>query len=75
VQLRQDNLGESLTWLASTALQSKRLIIPGLEHAEFERLGQMHRILSGFPWLPSPTLTMRCLDLFRWPILEKVILK
>lgn len=64
VQLRQDNLAGSLYNLVGfqTNLkfpEQKRVLrmIPGLEHAEFERYGQMHRnTFIASPKLLRPTL-------------------
>jgi len=64
VQLRQDNLAGSLYNLVGfqTNLkfpEQKRVLrmIPGLEHAEFERFGQMHRnTFIASPKLLRPTL-------------------
>jgi len=64
VQLRQDNLAASLYNLVGfqTNLkfpEQKRVLrlIPGLEHAEFERYGQMHRnTFIASPKLLRPTL-------------------
>jgi methylenetetrahydrofolate--tRNA-(uracil-5-)-methyltransferase len=67
VQLRQDNLAASLYNLVGfqTNLkfpEQKRVLrlIPGLEHAEFERYGQMHRnTFIASPKLLLPTLQHR----------------
>jgi methylenetetrahydrofolate--tRNA-(uracil-5-)-methyltransferase len=67
VQLRQDNLAGSLYNLVGfqTNLEfseQKRVfrMIPGLEHAEFVRFGQMHRNTYIFsPGLLDPTLQFR----------------
>ncbi|MCE9647592.1 MAG: methylenetetrahydrofolate--tRNA-(uracil(54)-C(5))-methyltransferase (FADH(2)-oxidizing) TrmFO [Chloroflexi bacterium] len=64
VQLRQDNLAASLYNLVGfqTNLkfpEQKRILrmIPGLQHAEFERFGQMHRnTFIASPKLLRPTL-------------------
>jgi methylenetetrahydrofolate--tRNA-(uracil-5-)-methyltransferase len=64
VQLRQDNLAGSLYNLVGfqTNLkfpEQKRVLrmVPGLEHAEFERYGQMHRnTFIASPKLLRPTL-------------------
>jgi methylenetetrahydrofolate--tRNA-(uracil-5-)-methyltransferase len=64
VQLRQDDLAASLYNLVGfqtnlTFAEQKRVfgMIPGLEHAEFERFGQMHRnTFIASPRLLRPTL-------------------
>lgn len=66
LQLRQDNLANSLYNLVGfqtnlTFAEQKRVfhLIPGLEHAEFVRYGQMHRNTFIFsPTLLSPTLQL-----------------
>ncbi|GAB4476955.1 MAG: FADH(2)-oxidizing methylenetetrahydrofolate--tRNA-(uracil(54)-C(5))-methyltra nsferase TrmFO [Anaerolineales bacterium] len=73
VQLRQDNLAGTLYNLVGfqtnlTFPEQKRVfrLIPGLEHAEFSRFGQMHRNTYIFsPQAILPTLqTIRRPDLF-----------
>lgn len=67
VQLRQDNLAGTLYNLVGfqtnlTYPEQKRVLrmIPGLEHAEFERYGQMHRnTFIASPMLLQPTLQLR----------------
>lgn len=67
VQLRQDNLAGTLYNLVGfqtnlTYPEQKRVLrmIPGLERAEFERYGQMHRnTFIAAPRLLEPTLQMR----------------
>jgi methylenetetrahydrofolate--tRNA-(uracil-5-)-methyltransferase len=67
VQLRQDNLADTLynlvgfqTNLTFTEQQRVFRLIPGLENAEFERYGQMHRNTFIFsPALLDPTLQFR----------------
>jgi methylenetetrahydrofolate--tRNA-(uracil-5-)-methyltransferase len=67
VQLRQDNLAGSLYNLVGfqtnlTFPEQKRVLrlVPGLEHAEFVRYGQMHRnTFMASPLLLKPTLQMR----------------
>lgn len=70
VQLRQDNLAGSLYNMVGfqTNLkfpEQKRVLrmIPGLEHAEFERYGQMHRnTFIASPKLLCPTLQHKTRD-------------
>jgi len=73
VQLRQDNLAGTLYNMVGfqtnlTFPEQKRVfrLIPGLEHAEFSRFGQMHRNTYVFaPQAIKPTLqTIRRPDLF-----------
>ncbi len=73
IQLRQDNLAGSLYNLVGfqtnlTYPEQRRVfrMIPGLEHAEFERYGQMHRnTFITAPLLLEPTLQLRARpDLF-----------
>jgi methylenetetrahydrofolate--tRNA-(uracil-5-)-methyltransferase len=73
VQLRQDNLAGTLYNMVGfqtnlTFPEQKRVfrLIPGLEHAEFSRFGQMHRNTYVFaPQALKPTLqTIRRPDLF-----------
>ena len=67
IQLRQDNLAGSLYNLVGfqtnlTYPEQKRVfhLIPGLEHAEFARYGQMHRnTFIASPRLLEPTLQFR----------------
>lgn len=67
VQLRQDNLAGSLYNLVGfqtnlTYSEQKRVLrlIPGLEQAEFERFGQMHRnTFIASPSVLEPTLQFR----------------
>lgn len=67
VQLRRENQAGTLYNLVGfqTNLkfgEQKRVfsMIPGLEHAEFERYGVMHRnTFIGSPWLLDPTFRMR----------------
>lgn len=67
VQLRQDNLAGSLynlvgfqTNLKYTEQKRVLRMIPGLEHAEFARYGQMHRnTFIASPELLVPTLQLR----------------
>jgi len=67
VQLRQDNVAGSLFNLVGFQTNLKQSeqsrvfrMIPGLEHAEFVRFGQMHRNTFIFsPALLSPTLQLR----------------
>ncbi len=70
VQLRQDNLGGTLfnmvgfqTNLKWPEQQRILRLIPGLEHAEFVRLGQMHRnTFINSPRLLRPTLQFQGRD-------------
>jgi methylenetetrahydrofolate--tRNA-(uracil-5-)-methyltransferase len=73
VQLRQDNIAGSLYNLVGfqtnlTFAEQKRILhlIPGLENAEFERFGQMHRnTFIASPLLLNPTMQFRSrADLF-----------
>jgi methylenetetrahydrofolate--tRNA-(uracil-5-)-methyltransferase len=73
LQLRQDNLAGSLYNMVGfqtnlTFAEQKRVfgMVPGLEHAEFVRYGQMHRnTFIAAPLLLEPTLQLRQrLDLF-----------
>lgn len=73
VQLRQDNLAGTLynivgfqTNLRSGEQERVLRLIPGLEHAEFIRMGQMHRnTFVNSPSLLEPTLQFRQrVDLF-----------
>lgn len=67
LQLRQDNLAASLYNMVGfqtnlTYPEQKRVfhLIPGLENAEFERFGQMHRnTFIASPLLLQPTLQLR----------------
>lgn len=67
VQLRQDNLAGTLYNLVGfqtnlTYPEQKRVLrmIPGLERAEFERYGQMHRnTFIASPMVMDPTLQLR----------------
>jgi len=70
VQLRQDNLAGNLYNLVGFQtnlkfLEQRRVLrlIPGLEHAEFERYGQMHRnTFLASPRLLRPTLQHKTRD-------------
>ena len=70
VQLRQDNLAGTLYNMVGfqtnlTYAEQKRVfrMIPGLEKAEFERYGQMHRnTFIAAPLVLKPTLQMRSYD-------------
>ncbi len=73
VQLRQDNVAGTLynmvgfqTNMKWGAQEQVLRLIPGLEHAEFERLGQMHRnTFINSPTLLHPTLQFKArADLF-----------
>lgn len=73
VQLRQDNLAGTLYNLVGFQTnirwgEQKRILrmIPGLEHAEFVRMGQMHRnTFMNSPALLEPTLALKTrADLF-----------
>ena len=73
VQLRQDNVAGTLynmvgfqTNMKWGAQEQVLRLIPGLEHAEFERLGQMHRnTFINSPTLLHPTLQFKTrADLF-----------
>jgi methylenetetrahydrofolate--tRNA-(uracil-5-)-methyltransferase len=67
LQLRQDNLAGSLYNMVGfqtnlTFAEQKRVfgMVPGLEHAEFVRYGQMHRnTFIAAPLLLDPTLQLR----------------
>lgn len=67
VQLRQDNVAGTLynmvgfqTNMKWGAQEQVLRLIPGLEHAEFERLGQMHRnTFINSPTLLHPTLQFK----------------
>ncbi len=70
VQLRQDNVAGTLynmvgfqTNMKWGAQEQVLRLIPGLEHAEFERLGQMHRnTFINSPTLLHPTLQFKTRD-------------
>jgi methylenetetrahydrofolate--tRNA-(uracil-5-)-methyltransferase len=70
VQLRQDNVAGTLynlvgfqTNIKWGAQEQVLRLIPGLEHAEFERLGQMHRnTFINSPTLLRPTLQCQVRD-------------